>query len=42
MMNEIFRDMLLTGEVIIYMDDILIATTDDLEKHRKKVHQVLD
>src|SRR5258707_11047430 len=33
MMNEIFKDLIDTGKVFIYMDDILIATLD-LEEHR--------
>ncbi len=31
-----------TGEVVIYMDDILITTPTNLPHHRKLVHQVLD
>ena len=42
MMNTQFADITVTGEVIIYMDDILIATEDDVEKHRKLVHRVLE
>src|SRR5258708_36593870 len=42
MMNTQFADITATGQVIIYMDDILIATEDNLEKHRKLVHQVLE
>ena len=40
MMNDIFRDLLLSGHVIIYMDDILIFT-DDLTTHRLITRQVL-
>ena len=40
MMNDIFRDLLLAGHVIIYMDDILIFT-DDLTTHRLITRQVL-
>ncbi len=29
-------------ELFVYMDDILIATTDDLPRHRQIVHEVLD
>ena len=29
MMDMIFRDLILTGEVVIYMDNILIATPDN-------------
>ncbi|KAJ3559362.1 hypothetical protein NM688_g396 [Phlebia brevispora] len=39
-MNDIFRDMVLRGEVLIYLDDILIFS-DDLNEHRKKVREVL-
>ena len=42
MMNMQFADITATGKVIIYMDDILIATEDDLTKHRKLVNQVLE
>ena len=42
MMDTIFKDLILTGEVVIYMDDILIATPDDLTHHRQLVHHVLD
>jgi hypothetical protein len=34
MMNNIFRDMLNEGWLIIYMDDILIYSNDP-EEHRK-------
>ncbi len=40
-MDTIFRDLILMNEVIIYMDDILIATVDDKIHHREIVHQVL-
>jgi hypothetical protein len=40
MMNDIFRDLLLAGHVIIYMDDILIFT-DDLATHQLITRQVL-
>ena len=42
MMDTIFKDLVLTGEVVIYMDDILIATPDNLTHHRQLVHRVLD
>jgi hypothetical protein len=41
-MNTEFTDLTATGHVIIYMDDILIATEDDITKHCKLVHQVLE
>ena len=40
MLNDIFRDLILTGHVIIYMDDILIFT-DDLATHQLITRQVL-
>ncbi len=33
MMDTIFHDLVLAGEVIIYMDDILITTPNDLNHH---------
>ena len=33
MMTTWFMDLTAKGEVIIYMDDILIATRDDLQHH---------
>jgi len=42
MMDTIFQDLTATGEVVIYMDDILIATSSDTPHHRQLVHQVLD
>jgi hypothetical protein len=41
MMNELFRDLISTGKVVIYLDNVLIFT-EDLDKHRKLVCQVLD
>jgi len=41
MMDTIFRDLMTAGEVIIYMDDILIATPNNPEHHQRLVHQVL-
>ena len=41
-MNEIFIEELREGWLTIYMDDLLIHTDDDLNRHRQKVHQVLD
>ena len=40
MMNELFKDLIDTGLVFIYMDDILI-TTQTMEQHRELVKQVL-
>ena len=42
MMNMQFADIIAQGNVIIYFDDILIATIDDLEVHRRVIGQVLD
>ncbi len=42
MMDTIFRDITATGEVVIYMDDILIATPHDIPHHQQLVHRVLD
>ena len=43
-MNCMFREMKMRypTELFIYMDDILIATGDDLVCHRQIVHEVLD
>ena len=41
MMDTIFRDLILTNKVIVYMDDILIATIDNKAHHCEIVHQVL-
>src|SRR5712692_11948000 len=40
MMNELFKDLIDTGLVFIYMDDILIATKT-MEQHWELVKQVL-
>jgi hypothetical protein len=42
MMNTQFVDIIAMGQVIIYMDDILVATRDNLEEHRQIVQQVLE
>jgi len=42
MMNTQFADIIATGKVIIYMDDILVATRDDKEEHRQMVNHVLE
>jgi hypothetical protein len=41
MMNKLFCDLISTGKVIIYLDNVLIFT-EDLDKHRKLVRQVLE
>ena len=42
MMNVIFTEEIAEGWLIIYMDDILIATEDDQELHDKCIHWMLD
>jgi hypothetical protein len=41
MMDKIFKDEVAIGDVIIYMDDILIATARTLDNHKRKVFHVL-
>ncbi len=43
-MNRMFREMKMQypTELFVYMDDILVATNDNLTRHRQIVHQVLD
>jgi hypothetical protein len=41
MMDTLFRQEIATGDVTIYMDDILITITGSLKQHKQKVHQVL-
>jgi len=41
MMDELFREETAKGDVIIYMDDILIATSGSLDRHRSEVAHVL-
>jgi hypothetical protein len=41
MMNSIFREEIAPGDVIIYMDNILIATTRNLKSHSNLVTHVL-
>ena len=40
MMNDIFQDLILSGDVMVYLDDILIAHSD-LATHRRIVAEVL-
>src|SRR3981189_85388 len=40
MMNHLFRHLIAQGQVVVYMDDILIYT-ETLEEHRKIVSEVL-
>ena len=41
MMDTIFREEIASGNVVIYMDDILIATKGNLDQHCCQVAQVL-
>ncbi len=43
-MNRMFREMKMhyPTKLFVYMDDILIATDDDLNCHQQIVHKVLD
>jgi hypothetical protein len=41
MMDEIFKDKVAIGDVIIYMDNILIATARSLDNYKHKVFHVL-
>jgi len=41
MMDILFHNKIASGDVIIYMDDILIATTESLNDYQKKVADVL-
>ena len=41
MMNAIFTEELRKNWLTIYMDDILIHTTDNIVDHREKVHKIL-
>jgi hypothetical protein len=40
MMNDIFQDLILSGDIMVYLDDILI-THSDLARHREIVWEVL-
>ena len=42
MMNTIFAKEIAEGWLIIYMDNILIATKDDIQFHEKCVHRMLE
>jgi len=41
MMDVLFHNEIASGDVIIYMDDILIATTGNLSDYQKKVADIL-
>ena len=40
MMNDFFQDLIMSGDVMVYLDDILIAHSD-LSRHREIVREVL-
>jgi len=40
MMNDILRDLINTGEVAVFMDDVLVGTEEE-EKYDKIVKEVL-
>ena len=42
MMNTIFAEEIVEGWLIVYMDDILIATKDNLQFHEKCIHRMLE
>src|SRR5580692_11763100 len=42
MMNPIFTPEIAEGWLIVYMDDILITTKDDVKFHKECVHRVLE
>ena len=42
MMNAIFTEEIAEGWLIVYMDDILIATKDDPQFHKKCIHRMLE
>jgi hypothetical protein len=44
MMNHIFRDYINKGWLMVYMDNLIIATlaTESIQEHRRKVHLILD
>ena len=42
MMNAIFAEEIAEGWLIVYMDNILVATKDDQEFHNQCVHQMLE
>jgi len=43
-MNHMFREMKMRypTKLFVYMDDILIATSDNQPRHRQIIHEVLD
>ena len=41
MIDELFKEELAMGNIIIYMDDILIATAGTLDAYKQKVRHIL-
>ena len=41
-MNAIFAEEIAEGWLIVYMDNLLIATKDDLQFHKKCIHRILE
>ena len=41
MINNILRDLINTGEIAAFMDDILVGTEEEEEKYNKIVEKVL-
>jgi hypothetical protein len=41
MMNHIFQKEIREGWLVVYMDDLLIATEDNLDFHKQCVRRVL-
>ena len=41
-MNAIFAEEIAEGWLIVYMDNVLVATKDDLQLHKKCVHRMLE
>ena len=39
--NEVLKDLITTGLILVHLDDILIATPHDLPLHQKIVNQIL-
>ena len=39
--NEVLKDLITTGLILVYLDNILITTPHDLSLHQKIINQVL-
>ena len=42
MMNAIFAEEIAEGWLIVYMDNLLITTKDDIQSHEKYIHRMLE